>query len=410
MKRSPFKWYVRWLLGPVLAVLAFAAILNTVVNPLRVTKTPWTISALEPYRVVERYERTAKSGLVRSSDWKGAIFGSSRMDIGFNPDHPSLEGSRTVNLALSAGKLNENIEMLKYACEHEELDLVVFGIDLTDLSEPVRAPKSDFHSSPLAKGGSRIDRELQYYFGLTMMKNSSKVLTRALKGERGEHLENGHWVMRYKIDPRLDAEKKSMAVIFGRSRVRATVAERIDPEKGAMVRELLRICRKEKARLMIVLPPNHASFNAALYLMGDIDPAFRAEREFLTNLVAEDNAAHSGLVQTTVWDFDDFHPLNCEPIPGEYGGEMKDWHDVTHPRSSLGDLMLDAMMGRPQQLAPGQPAYGALLTPDTLDANLAARDAGFQLYRDSRSEEIAWIETILADLKANASELIVAEE
>lgn len=410
MKRSPFKWYLRWLISPVIVVLALAAILNTAVNPLRVTKTPWTISSLEPYRVVEGYERTAKSGLVRSSDWKGAIFGSSRMDIGFNPDHPALEGTRTANLALSAGKLNENIEMLKYACEHEDLDLVVFGIDLIDLSEPVRAPKSDFFSSPLAKSGSRIDRELQYYFGLTMLKNSSKVLSRAMSEEPGEHLPNGHWAMRYAIDPRKDAEKKSLAVIFGRSRVRATVAERIDPEKAAIVRELFELCRNEKARLMIVLPPNHASFNASLYLMGDADPNFRAEREFLTNLVAAENAAHPESAAFTVWDFDDFHPLNSEPIPEGYGGEMKDWHDITHPKSSLGNLMLDAMMGRSQELAPGQPAYGALLTPETLDANLARREAGFQRYREERKDEIAWIEVILADLKANASELIVPEE
>lgn len=410
MKRSAIKSYVRWLLVPVIVVLALAAVLNTVVNPLRVTNLPWTMVSLEPYRVVEGYERTAKSGLVRSSEWQGAIFGSSRMDIGINPDHAALKSSRTANLALSAGRLNENIEMLKYACEHEKLDLVIFGIDLIDLSEPVRAAKSDFYSSPLAKSGSQLDRELQYYFGLTMMKNSVKVVTRALRDQPSEHLTNGHWAMRYSIDPRKDAEKKSLAVIFGRSRIRATVSERIDPEKAALVRELIEICHSENAQLIIVLPPNHASFNAALYLMDDMDPSFRSEREFLVNLITEANAENPTSMPATIWDFDDFHPLNCEPIPSAYGGEMKNWHDITHPKSSLGNLMLDAMTGRPQQLESGQPPYGAMLTPAALDAALATRDAGFQRYRESSKEEIAWLEIILADLKANASNLIAPEE
>lgn len=410
MKRSPIKSYVRWLLCPVIVVLALGAILNTVVNPLRVTKLPWTISSLEPYRVVEGYERTAKSGLVRSSEWKGAVFGSSRMDIGINPDHPGLEGSRTVNLALSAGKLTENIEMLRYACEHEKLEHVIFGIDLIDIAEPVRAAKSDFYSSPLAKNGSRLDRELQYYFGLSMLKNSGLVITRAARGTPGEHLPNGHWVIMKSIDPRKDAEKKAIAQAFGRSRIRATSTERINPDKEAMVRELIQMCRKENARLIIVLPPNHASFNAALYLMKDIDPSFRAEREFLTNLIAEDNAANPTASPGMVWDFDDFHPLNCEPIPSGYGGKMKDWHDIVHPKSSLGNLMLDAITSRPQELAAGHPPYGSLLTPSTLDVNLAERDAGFQRYRESSKEEITWIEAILVDLTANASNLIAPEE
>jgi len=409
MKRSPVQSYVRWLLGPVIVVLMLAAALNTVVNPLRVTPLPWSVDSLEPYRVVEHYERTAKAGLVRSSDWQGAVFGSSRMDIGINPDHPGLAGTRTANLALSAGKLTENVEMLRYACEHEKLDLIIFGIDLIDLAEPVRVAKTDFYSSPLSRTGSRLDRELQYYFGLTMLKNSIQVLTRAMRDIPGEHIPNGHWVLNHPIDPRKDAEKKSLAQAFGLSRNRSTATERINPQKAAMVRDILRLSREENARLIIVLPPNHAAFNAALYLAEDIDPGFRAEREFLTQLVAEDNAAHPQSTVAAVWDFDDFHPRNCEPIPAEYGGKMTDWRDVTHAGPSIGNLILDAITGLHQvEAAPA--AYGTLLTPATLHAHLDDRDAGFQRYRAERKEEIAWIESILTDLKANASKLIVPEE
>ena len=176
-----------------------------------------------------------------------------------------------------------------------------------------------------------------------------------------------------------------------------------------MVRDIIQLSRKENARLIIVLPPNHASFNASLYLAEDVDPGFRAEREFLTTLVADDNAAHPQAAAAAVWDFDDFHPRNCEPIPADYGGKMIDWRDVTHAGPTIGNLILDAITGH-QQVEAAPAAYGTLLTPATLHAHLADRDAGFQRYRAERKEEIAWIESILTDLKANASKLIVPEE
>jgi hypothetical protein len=51
-----------------------------------------------------------------------------------------------------------------------------------------------------------------------------------------------------------------------------------------------------------------------------------------------------------------------------------------------------------------------VLTPATLDANLLDRDAEFQRYKENSKAEITWIETILADLNANASNLITNEE
>lgn len=407
MKASPAKRYVRGFLVTVITVLLLTAALNTTVNPLRVTPVPWSLDRLDAYRVVEHYERTAKAGYVRNSDWDDAFFGSSRIDLGLNPDHPAFAGRRVVNLALSAGRLNENVAMLRYTLEHEKLGLVVFGVDLTDLAEPVVVAKTDFYSSPLS-AGNPLDRELQYLFGLTALKGTFTTLARASRGIPSEHLPNGHWVWsRPPLDLRRDAQRKALPQAFGLSRRRSAAFAPLNPEKVALAREVIHLCRNAGSRLVFVLPPNHAVRNAAFFLLDDPDPDFAAERRFLTELIAEDNLRHPDSAPFALWDFDDFHPFNCEPLPTSPDIPLNDWFDMTHSSPSLGILQIEAFLGeQPSRTADGV-AYGRMLTPETINEALAARRAGFSTYRNANAHDIAWIESTLADLRAGASAMLI---
>ena len=118
-----------------MAIGGFA--LNTTVNPWRVTPTPWTSEKLEPYRAIEiSWNRTSKAGLVRSGNWDAAMFGSSRVDIGLDPQHPVFDGMQCANLGLNAGLLVENHAMFRYFIERQTPRLVILAIDAGDLSTP----------------------------------------------------------------------------------------------------------------------------------------------------------------------------------------------------------------------------------------------------------------------------------
>lgn len=397
--------YVRRMLAVVLLALFLAGLLNTLVNPLRVTPAPWSLDLFNSYRVVERYERTAKAGYVRSGDWDAAIFGSSRMDSAINPAAPAFAGHRAVNLSLSAGKLTENVAMLRYALEHEKLGLVLFGVDLMDLCSPPRELKGDYYASPLAPAGLPLDRELQYIFGVNRLNNSFTVIRRAIRGKPSEHTEQGHWHRaRPTGDQSRQIERNALAQAFGLYRARLSGA-RINPEKAHLVSEMIALCRQSGVQLKIVLPPNHAAFNACLYLLGDADPTFSAERGFLVRLVAEDNARHSGADSISIWDFDDFHPFNCEPISAGRGNPMVEWIDIKHCDEGLGAIMSAAVLDRsaPSQSAAG---YGYKLTSENLSDRAAQLREGYDRYVREHAGDVVWIQVVLDQLKSQASALI----
>ena len=146
--------------------------------------------------------------------------------------------------------------------------------------------------------------------------------------------------------------------------------------------------------------------NAAFFLLADPDPNFGNERRFLAELIAEDNRLHPDAPAFAVWDFDDFHPLNCEPLPAQRGQTMHDWLDTTHAGPSLGNLKIEAIVGAPQPRTAGTTPYGRQLTPENIDAALADRRASYERFRNETPADIAWIETALDELRAKASTLI----
>ncbi|MFA6959819.1 MAG: hypothetical protein WC205_03595 [Opitutaceae bacterium] len=409
MSASSPKRYTLRLLGTVIAVLLLTVFLTTLVNPVRVTPTPWSLDLFNRYRVVEHFERTAKSGYIRSGDWDAAIFGSSRMDIAIDPAAPAFAGYHAVNLSLSAGHLTENIEMLRYAMAHEHLGMVMYGVDLMDLSTPVKIPKSDFYSSPLAIDGGRLDHELQYLIGITSLKHAVTVISRTIRGKPSEHSPSGHWIkLKNKPDQRRDAERSALSQAFALFRTRRE-ADSIDLQKADMMREVLALCRSSNSRLIIVIPPSHAIFNASLHLLGDPDPVFRTEREFLTRLVAEDNAHHPNQPVFTLWDFDDFHPLNCEPVPADPARAMKEWVDAIHACDSIGAIMSGAALGHPSE-RPDSAGYGYELTPENLDSRIANIQSGYERYTRENADELAWLRTVLDHLKSEASDLLPSDD
>ena len=383
--------YFTWLAGSFTVAMLVISFLNTWVNPLWLTPMPWSSAAFAECKPVHKAPRSGKAGLIRSGTWDTVLLGSSRVDIAFDPTLPQWQGRKVANLALRGGTLNEHLAMLSYASERQKLDLAIIGIDLTDVTNPVTiAEGSGFDESPLAPCNDKVERELRYISGISTFVETVKCLNYRAHGRLGAYSAQGQWVR--SLDKRplrqvLQKESFRWAHLFATQRRKSL---EVKETKTEALHRILALCRDKGIRLILCIPPNHAAYLTAMRLNNDPDPCFRTDRAAFTSVIAQEAAAHPGAPPVELWDFNDFHPLNCEVLPPEGDHFAEYWADGTHALPSLGKTMLSRMMGWPVEDPKGAD-YGEKLDITTLDARIRHIADGYDRYRTSDPADFQWV-------------------
>lgn len=392
--------YFRFLIGALATAAAFSGLVNTTVNPWRVTPVPWQAKSLEPYRSQPEHLRTSKAGLLRSGKWRVALCGSSRTANGLDPDHPGWDRGDVVNLGCSAGFLLESTAIARHFLDHSRAEIIVLGIDPGDLTSPVDTrPMFDFHESPFAPDAG-LESELRYVFGLSTLDASFDLMASAKKGLVSEYGPKG-----MRRTPR--EEGRSLLKFLARnitSETQLMTTDAAGPGRPVNVaklealRGLMEACQQRGCRLILFYQPTHALMHAEAAHRGSGVIPFAAERKLLVELVAETEAKHPGKPPIDLWDFCRFHPLHCEPLPLDdpQGGRIAHWRDLGHFVPEVGGEMLAMMLGWP----PARPEWagiGRRLDAAGLDAQLAEVAAGYQRYLTVDGvRDVAWKEEIKA--------------
>ncbi len=377
---TPLKRYQLLFLVLLGGALVLGLALNTWVNPLRVTPTPWSAEELEPYRAIEqRWNRTAKAGLAKSGDWQVGLFGSSRVDIALDPEHPSFGDRRVVNLGLNAALILENRAIFDYFLDHQaEVETVIFALDPGDLSSPP-PPRNltDFALSPLEPGADPVERELRYLAGGSTLAASAATLARASRDEPAEHTPEGF----RRHAPFPDNQRALIASLYLSTTYRVAKG-RIDLDgvsepKLAALDAIIERCRQRGIELILLLTPNHVLFQLAFPELGSPDPWFEGERRLLAE------RAGDGVV---VWDFLDAHPLNADPLPPAGSpGHMEHWIDLFHATPEVGAAMLERIHG-------GAGDFGVRLgTPEAATARAAEVEAQLEDHAARHPDDLEFL-------------------
>ncbi len=394
------------LVGTFAGVLLVFSAFNTWINPLWVTPAPWTDPSFAEHRQVYSQIRTAKAGLARSLEWDVALLGSSRVAIGLDPDLPQWGDLHVVNLGLSGASITENSVMGEYAIEQQPgLKKIILGLDLTDLtSETDFARGAGFFDSPLSDRGSSFERELRYVVGFSSAEASYKTL----KAKHNStvpppYTTKGHWAHHRSSKPvREILEKDSIPFALRYVRLRKIELE-LAPKKVKAFRKGLETYLRNGVETVVFIPPNHGAYLCVMPMEDDPDPFFMKDRRAIVDIVAEANAKFPNSPPVTVWDFNDFHPLNTEPIPEPGGKAMKYWVDGTHALESLGEVMLARINGWPLE-DPDQANYGTIVTPETIDAREDEIRAGYERYRREQPEDIRFVKSVIRHYQATSDD------
>ncbi|WP_035616190.1 hypothetical protein [Haloferula sp. BvORR071] len=373
--------YARIVIGIAGLCLVAVGLANTRVNPWRITPVPWQNSAYDPYRGESEHLRTTKAGLLRSGQWNVAMVGSSRVANAFDPN---LEGwgsgdsnrDAVVNLGCNAAFLNETTAIAKYFVEHEPAKLLIMGIDPGDLTSKVDTrPLFDFESSPFSPDAG-TDNELRYVFGLSTLDATLETLDRSRHKQLAEYGPRG---MRQVPKEHGKSQLKFIAgTITTRTELETTDAagpdRPLNEGKLKKLRALLEECRDRKCRVILFLHSNHALMHAEAGHIGSGVIPFEKERRELVKLQEE-------FPEITLWDFCNYHPLNCEPLPldNPKEGRIEHWNDLGHFHPEVGTEMLALMMGW-QLPHPEWQEIGKKLNAGNLEAYLSEVGAGYQRY------------------------------
>jgi hypothetical protein len=141
----------------------------------------------------------------------------------------------------------------------------------------------------------------------------------------------------------------------------------------------MREARAKNTRFIAFIHPTHAMMNARAADAADPPVVFEAERRAVLETATRVNAETHPGPPIEVWDFCDYHPLNCDPLPQDRESSMLHWGDLGHYSIEVGNLIQSRIMGWPLPIEGGE-NYGTRLTPETLEPWFEHVRQGYRAY------------------------------
>lgn len=303
------------------------------------------------------------------------LLGSSRTDLGLDPQHPAL-GDRqpAYNLGLVGPNMYEVKRYFDRALlQQPDLKTVVLGVDLF-MFNAYKLNEVDFTEARIKAAGMPLTDVLSATLSWGALQASYRTV-RASLGDRAYYLyrEDG---MRYVYGDRPDEpvpdKFESMIVGFLENpqyygRYRPAL------EQMEAFRELVATCRDRGIELHVFISPSHALQWEALHTAG-LWGQWEAWKRDLASV-------------TPVWDFSGYNAITTEPLREV----MDHYWDSSHYRKAVGDRVLARLFEQPG----ATPDFGVRLDgadPAAIEAHLAQVRRDRQAWAAANPDQVTWVD------------------
>jgi hypothetical protein len=394
--------YITGLFGAIAVTLLVSLITNLVVDPWRITSTPLGLDTLDTHRDYASQIRTGKCGHIRSLPHIGVgIFGSSKVVNALDPQNSAWQRDDVVNFGCTGGFIYESEALCRYLLSRHDPDTILFGIDPGDLSSKIDTrPIGDFYNSPLGQPKDAINREIRYLVGISTFEDSLATIKSKLTGGTSRFSTRG---LRLNTSgkPKTGQLAFLEQLLIGGGSLGVSSFEdgiegtQMNAEKISLLGNLMIDCRKRGIRFVTFIHPQHALLYAERkYIDHPIVP-FEHERRNILQLAEAANALELDAPEVEVWDFADYHPINCEPLPPHNETLMTNWSDFNHYYLEIGDLILARLMGWPVEREDAA-NFGTRLTTRNIETTFERTRKGFHDYlTGSGAHDLKWKEDAL---------------
>jgi hypothetical protein len=325
------------------------------------------------------------SGLL-AGDINALMLGSSRVEVGLDPEHPLFDGFHAYDASLRGTNLYEISRVYDFALEHNDIELVVYGVDFLTFStrRTVRADyyESAFHTEAMlvtARYLASID-SLNQSFG-ALASDPQHLAKRGRKEFGYSSSDNASYDQRQVFKEVLLTNFITNPLTYGEFEYGS--------DRLAMFREMLEESARRGVDLKLFISPVHAWQLETMASMGLLETYNRWQGDLVDIVASVNESMGSSFV---LWDFSGYNEITTESVPavGERGKRMTWYRDSSHYREEVGDMVLSRMAPRDQSPRL-QSDFGEILSPETMSAYTSRFMEARDRYRSSHKDAVAEI-------------------
>jgi hypothetical protein len=402
-------------------LLAFAAValtaallvgaFNWLVDPYRLFGAPLTDGFNLRKPVVGKNTRMIKAWEVVKLRPAAIILGTSRAEVGLDPNHPGWRAQPVYNLALPAARIYEAYRYLQHADAQRPLQQVVLALDFSMFNGAVPS-QPGFDELRLDLAGEswhslgRVHDLLTMLFSFDGLKSSIETIQRQRdafvsylpSGERHptekweEIREGGGHRAAFLRDADYDMRAADGWALFSFAYPEQF---RYETTFGPL-RDLLRYCRARGIELHATISPLHAHKLLEIRQVG-LWGQYDSWKRSLVYMVQEANSG-PGDKPITLWDFSGLHAFATEPLPALADAQtrMRWYWEGSHYQRQVGDAMLDKIFGVDSAHIEPPAGFGIQLSSGNIESHLAAVRTDLERYAAAHEDQVRALAELFA--------------
>lgn len=385
METRAARFFATWLLICLL-LAASMAIFNLAIDPYLVFGVPRVAGFNARKPAVLWQEQMMKAYDVARARPKTVLIGSSRVGLGLDARHfawPAQERP-VYNLAIGGGDLYVAYRNLQNVMAQGRLESVVVGLDFEHFLLPATAehyPQRqafELRFEIQADGSTNTRQRRQYLrdviqatFSIDALEQSLATLRANLAG-RSFDLNAGNVESVERI---ANAYSRVMWSDLGHVRqMHSRTTRQLNPQAMMDLRKILELCESHSTRATLLINPVHADY-LEIWDTAGYWPVLEDWKRQLVALTTEHRE------RAVLWDFTGYSSYSTESVPVD-GRDLRYFWEPAHYTPELGDLIVRRILGS------SDASFGAILTPESLESDLATIRTQQQLYRRQRQVDV----------------------
>lgn len=408
--------YLATLAAATVGLIAAAAVLSWAVDPFGYFGTPRVEGFNARKTEAAAFTALTKAGQVTRAQPQVVLFGTSRVDIGFDPLHPvwASRQQRVYNYGLPDASVLSAREQLAHVLALSPVKSVVVGIEFQDflrgaLPAPGATDEVKQRFIDLAQDPQAWPRVRRQWLDAGSATATLPALLASAATIAAQHRARGGDVSPLGLTSErpyreLVAREGQNALFVQKNRdlaaARVKAAQRLERPDAPRFVEMqalegfLAFARERGVQVTLVVPPYHAHFLEIVDAAG-LWPVFEDWKRRLVGEVERHNAAAAGAAPVALWDFAIYDERTTEAVPpaGDRRTQLRWFWEPVHFSKALGDVIVRRITGAEAT------GFGAELNAGNIEAWLAADRGRRDAYRTLRATEVAGLVELVRSAK-----------